>query len=129
MPNQRIQQHGINEPDMSTTTAVAMDIEDLPQLFVEAIDKAAGISNTAGLIGIGPGTAENLRRGRRRSIPVKLHEKIRKAVIRVLGKKRRDLDAIIHLALQSGVRADDSRIFAAAAALRRVEELLKEAAE
>lgn len=110
-------------PSMSPATAI--DIEDLPAHFVGVMDKFAGKEATSRAIGTG--TCENIRRGRRKSIGVKLYERIRAATIRALETRRRQIDAEIHLALQSGVGAGDERLLAAAAALVQVEEILKEA--
>lgn len=123
----------INHPSRLTypgepmpATATAMDIEDLPKRFIDVMDEYVGQKATARLIGAG--TAENIRRGRRKEVGVKLYSKIRGAFIRVLQEKRRRLDAEIQMALESGVGDGDRYLVAAAASLKQIEAVLAGAA-
>lgn len=127
MPNQFIRSPRTNEPDMPA--AVAIDIEDMPKRFVEVIDELAGIEKAPRIIGVGQGTLENIRRGRRKSVGIGLFQKLQGAVIRVLEAKIRHLEAERHLALQCGARVGDQRLIAAAAALVQLEKLIKGTAE
>lgn len=123
MPDQFIQPSRIKQPDM--TPAVAIDIEEMPQRFVGVIDEFAGRDKTARIIGVGNGTLENIRRGRRKSVSIGLFQKLQGAVIRVLETKIRHLEAERQLALQCGARVGDEQLIAAAAALTQLEKLIK----
>ena len=127
MTGQVLPQNGIKQPSETAMPATTLeyDFEELPQRFVGIIDQIAGKEKTARLIGVGAGTVENLRRGRRKEVGRKLFQKIRGAVILVLQSKKRWLEAEIALALASGESADDRRLVSAAAALAQIEAVLK----
>lgn len=123
MPDQIIQPSRTNEPDMPP--AVSIDIEDMPLRFVGVIDEFIGRDKAPRIIGVGQGTLENIRRGRRKSVGIGLFHKLQGAVIRVLAAKIRHLEAERQLALQCGARISDERLIAAAASLVQLEKLIK----
>lgn len=120
----RLIQSGTEMP----ATIVTYDFEDLPRHFVDLIDEYAGRDRTASIIGASSGTIDNIRRGRRKEVGVKLYSKVRAAFLRVLEERRRRIDAEITLALQSGMGAGDDALIGAAASLRKIEAVLNEAA-
>jgi hypothetical protein len=80
--------------------------------------------NTARRIGASPGFLENLRRGRIKSIPSYLMQKIREAMIDELQEEIARCEHEIALARQTGSRATDNEILAAQAQVEAAKKIL-----
>lgn len=121
-----IQQTRTNYPDEDRmSSATAIDFDDTARCLVERIDSIRGPSRTPSLIGVGPGTIENIRRGRRKSITAVLFERIRGAAIRELEKEIRSLQAEVAIARSSGLGFESDEISSAEAALQKARKAIR----
>jgi len=117
------------EDDVNAASAIALSDEDRAPMFVGVVEKLVGREHTPRAIGVAPGTIENIRRLRRKTMPSSLYRKIREAVIRVCEERIRYLDATICLARQGGESTGDDKLLAAATALAELQAVIKEAAK
>lgn len=80
----------------------------------------------ASRIGILPGTAENLRRGRTKGVRGWVEQRITAAFIRGLEHEIRRLQSELDMARQGGTRMDDDDFLAAQASLEAARKLIGE---
>lgn len=135
MPDQIIHLFPQKHPrEDDVNAAAAQEFEGLTDeeratRFVVAMGKLIGNKRVPDAIGVGPGTVENIRRERRKSVPPRLYAKIKGAIIRVAHEQIRSLEATIHVALQGGSSARDDDLLAAATALADLKALIEGAAK
>lgn len=119
MPRQFIRETRTNsQREAEMSTANPADYDDAARGFLERLEDLRGRAGAARAIGVGPGTTENIRRGRRKSIGAKLFARIQGAVIREMEKEIRTFQAEIELARQCGFSPGGPEILEAEAAIQ-----------
>ena len=109
--------------DVETAQRYARQIEDREARAL-GVGAMQARKNTARRIGASPGFLENLRRGRIKSIPSYLMQKIREAMIDELQEEIRRCQHEIDLAKQTGARNSDDEILAAQAQVEAAKKIL-----
>lgn len=128
MPRDFIHENRIFSPNEAEkmSAATAVDFDDAARSFVGRLEDLRGRDGAARAIGAGTGTLENIMRGRRKDISVRLFVRIQGAVIRELQKEIRALEAEIAFAEQCGVGAGSVEISTAQTALQKARTAIKD---
>lgn len=132
MADQFIPPRGIFQPKSSQMSVwidlKPEDVDDRGYRFVDLMERLFGRTRAARMIGVAPGTLENISKRRRKNLPARVYEQIRGGLIRGLESEIRKLESELAIARQSGLGENDDDFLAAAASLENAKSLIKGAA-